>query len=210
MVNEDIQQVEGLFPETVRLMKKYGIHGSAGIPLLVNDQPIGVLMVRDKRVRLFTDDEVSLLSAFADQAALALEKARLLKEAETERERADSLYQVSNLLAGAHDTDEVLRLIVDEAARLLGLDAAYMRLMAVGELGASVATDAASGFLAGLRPSLDMGEGTHPAVQVIVTKKPVVLEDLMDSQSVPQEVIAAANKYGFRSAVVVPLLANDR
>ena len=57
---------------------------------------------------------------------MALEKARLLNEAErekeraeTERERSDALYRISNRLAGAHDTDEVLDLIVNEAARLL-------------------------------------------------------------------------------------------
>jgi GAF domain-containing protein len=77
--------------------------------------------VLDKRIRRFTRDEVSLLQAFADQASLALEKARLLNEAEREKERSDALYRVSNLLAGAHDTDEVLDLIVHEAARLGGL-----------------------------------------------------------------------------------------
>ncbi len=41
----------------------------------------------DGSVRLFTDDEVSLLMAFADQAALALEKSRLLNEAEERKDR---------------------------------------------------------------------------------------------------------------------------
>ena len=77
---------------------------------------------------------MTLLTAFADQAALALEKARLLNEAETERERSDALYRVSNLLAGAHDTDEVLDLIVNEAARLLQTDAAYIRLPPISAL----------------------------------------------------------------------------
>ena len=62
----------------------------------------------DKRVRDFSGDEVSLLSA------LALEKARLLNEAQREKERSDALYRVSNLLAGAHETHEVLHLIVNE------------------------------------------------------------------------------------------------
>ena len=48
------------------------------------------------------------------------EAEREKKRAETERERADSLYRISNLLAAAHDTDEVLDLIVNEAARLVG------------------------------------------------------------------------------------------
>jgi light-regulated signal transduction histidine kinase (bacteriophytochrome) len=40
------------------------------------------LVVLDPRIRRFDETEVSLLTAFADQAALALEKARLLSEAE--------------------------------------------------------------------------------------------------------------------------------
>ena len=58
-----------------------------------------MLAVVDNRIRRFTEDEVSLLTAFADQASLALEKARLLNEAEREKERSDALYSVSSLLA---------------------------------------------------------------------------------------------------------------
>jgi GAF domain-containing protein len=109
LVVEDMAE-ELLVPLEVReLLAKHNFHGAASVPLLADDRSIGVLTVSDRRVRRFTEDEVALLTAFADQAALALEKARLLKEAETERERADSLYRVSNLLAAAHDTDEVFR-----------------------------------------------------------------------------------------------------
>ena len=74
---------------------------------MANDLALGVLTLFDTRVRQFTEEEISLLTAFADQASLALEKARLLNDAEWEKERSDALYQVSNKLASAHDTDEV-------------------------------------------------------------------------------------------------------
>ena len=52
-------------------------------------------------------------------------KEQLLEELERERERADqerehslALQEVSKRVAAAHDTDEVLDLIVNEAARL--------------------------------------------------------------------------------------------
>ena len=92
-------------PEERRRNQEYKIHGSVIVPLLANDRSIGVLMVADTHKRRFTEDEVSLLTAFADQASLALEKARLLNEAEREKERSDALYQVSNKLAGAHEPD---------------------------------------------------------------------------------------------------------
>jgi GAF domain-containing protein len=111
---EDV--VEVTLPETLRAARDKGIDvASAGcVPLLASGKSIGTLSVVDTQNhgRRFTEDEVSLLTAFADQAALALEKVRLLKEAETEKERSDVLYRVSNLLAGPHETKEVLDLIV--------------------------------------------------------------------------------------------------
>ena len=46
-----------------------------------------------------------------------------------ERERSMALKEVSNKVAAAHDTDEVLDLIVNEAARLLGAPAAWLRFL---------------------------------------------------------------------------------
>ena len=119
---------ELISPAQRLILQANGFSALAAVPLLANDLSIGTLSVLDKiHGRRFTEDEVSLLSAFADQASLTIEKARLLNEAETERERSDALYRVSNLLAGAHDTDEVLDLIVHEATRLVGATGAWMR-----------------------------------------------------------------------------------
>ena len=131
-----------------RMSQKHGVHGVAMVLLIANDKSIGVLAVVDSRKRQFTDDEVSLLTAFADQAALALDKARLLNEAEREKERSDSLYRVSNLLAGARDTDEVLDLIVNEAVRLVGTSAAYIRLLVDGALVPGAVTESAAAWFA--------------------------------------------------------------
>ncbi|MCH7738507.1 MAG: GAF domain-containing protein, partial [Chloroflexi bacterium] len=90
------------------------------IPLLANDLPLGVLAVMDNRVRRFTDDEVSLLTAFADQAALALEKARLLNEAEARERQATQLYEVTTQLASNHDLESVLDLITEQTTNLMG------------------------------------------------------------------------------------------
>jgi GAF domain-containing protein len=155
IVGEDVAEHELASPDSRALAKDFGLHGFAGIPLLANDRSIGVLNVLDKPIRRFTDDEVSLLTAFADQASLALEKARLLSEAErekahaeTEKERSDALYQVSNRMANAHDTDEVLDLIVNEAARLVGANAAYIRLLDGNALVPSAATKTAAEYVA--------------------------------------------------------------
>ncbi len=52
------------------------------VPLLVRDEATGALVVRDRTGRSFGEEDVRLLQAFADQAALALDNARRFRDAE--------------------------------------------------------------------------------------------------------------------------------
>ena len=119
-VRDDATKDEGVRPEIRLIIKQHGFHSVAMVPMVANDQSIGVLSVMDKRIRHFTEDEVSLLTAYADQASLALEKARLLSEAEARERQATHLYEVTTQLASNHDLDSVLDLITQQAAKLMG------------------------------------------------------------------------------------------
>jgi len=147
-----------LAPETRVVVQNHGFHGTIIVPLLANHRSVGTLTVVDTRIRRFTDDESSLLSAFADQASLALEKARLLNEAEREKERSDALYRVSNLLASAHDTDEVLDLIINEATRLVGASGAWIRLLEGDFLVNGPATASSALFVSEIAAAVPAGE----------------------------------------------------
>ena len=112
-----------LVPRAIQFMAEQGRDPEAVVivPLLANGQSIGTLMCSDEtHGRRFTDNEVSLLSAFADQASLALEKARLLNEAEDRERQATQLYEVTNQLASNHELDSLLELISARAVELLG------------------------------------------------------------------------------------------
>ena len=142
-----------------------------------------MLTLFDTRVRQFTEEEKSLLTAFADQASLALEKARLLNDAEREKERSEALYRVSNLLAGAHDTDEVLDLIVNEAARLVGAPAAFIRLLEDDVLVPSAATQSAACYLdetGDLSPAIEVGERANLMGRTMAARNPVITEDALE------------------------------
>ena len=79
-------------------------------------------------------------------------KKQLLEELELERERSIALQEISNRLAGARDTDEVLDLIVNEATRLVNTHAAYIRLLDGNEWCPALLQKARLTFLLNLVP----------------------------------------------------------
>ena len=70
-----------------------GMVALLGVPLLVGEEVIGVLFAADRTERPFEHDEVALLSAFADHAAVALNNARLYDESRSALKELQSAYQ---------------------------------------------------------------------------------------------------------------------
>ena len=74
-VVDDVTTAEIIYPQTREVAAKHGFGGSAAIPLLAGDDPIGVIIIFDGTVRRFTEEETSQLTAFADRAVLSIGRA---------------------------------------------------------------------------------------------------------------------------------------
>jgi PAS domain S-box-containing protein len=83
-----------------------GLRSMLAAPLIVGDQAIGALTVLRTDVHHFTTEEESLVSAFADQAAMALEHARLFSSVRTYSERLEAMVE-----ARTHELDEEKRFV---------------------------------------------------------------------------------------------------
>lgn len=114
-----LDALPGLIPEHLAADRRLGYTHLMGLPLLVGERIIGALTFRARRAFSRRDQEVA--EAFAGQAAVAIEHARLYREAAQQAERLRSLARLSQLVSSSLDTDEVLRGVARAAAALMGV-----------------------------------------------------------------------------------------
>ncbi len=96
-----------------------GFQASAAFPLINRDRPFGVLNLYSDQTGLFTPERVQFLQSFVNQAAAALENARLLEEAERSASEFSVLYETANDLALERDLPRLLQTIIGRATQLL-------------------------------------------------------------------------------------------
>ena len=102
-----------------------GFRGHCVAPLLVEGKTIGALMVDMRRAHRATDDDIRLLQLMANQAALALETARLQEESLQQKRLAEQLQMARQIQ---------LSLLPEDAPEVPGWDfaASYRSAQIVG------------------------------------------------------------------------------
>jgi GAF domain-containing protein len=94
---------------------------SIGVPIKLRGQTIGVLDVRSKRgVRQWKQDEISILEAAAERAALALENARLVQSAQRRAARERAIGDISAKIGAVSNLESILQVAVEELGRKIG------------------------------------------------------------------------------------------
>ena len=92
------------------------------VPLMVQDRVIGTLGVGDHAGRVFDAEEIRIAQAFAHQAAVAIENARLHREIQDQLIQSETLLTVSQQVSGTLDVAEMMRRVAKEVGRALGAD----------------------------------------------------------------------------------------
>jgi signal transduction histidine kinase len=101
----DLMNAGDEFPLGSQLAIRFGHRTILSVPLVREGRALGAILVRRTDVRPFGENDIALLTTFADQAAIAIENVRLFKELQ---KRTDDL---SESLEQQTATSEVLQVI---------------------------------------------------------------------------------------------------
>ncbi|MFP3854796.1 MAG: GAF domain-containing protein [Anaerolineales bacterium] len=100
-----------------------------GVPMLVGDQLVGLIIVQDyERTRSFTEDDLALLSTVAGQMATALQNTRLLEQVQRTARRERLIHEISSKVRQSPDIETVLETTAREVGRALNATRATVRL----------------------------------------------------------------------------------
>jgi GAF domain-containing protein len=166
----------------------------ASMPLIARGRVFGAITLYYAAPRTFSVEEVDLARTFAEQATQAIESARLHAEVERrmhENERRRRVAEgMRDLLAGVNSTrslDEVLDLVLGQAAGVLGCDAGSVLLLDDREgKQAILSVRASRALVAELVPSR-VPVGTAITGVAVERGRPVVVSDLQAALPVPGE-----------------------
>lgn len=138
VVIPDVQR-DGHSEPVRRAAAKAGFRTVAVFPLLYRDRMIGVLRLYHDSIRAYTPADVALGVAFAGQAAIAVENARLLKDAERRARDLAVLNRVMARITAMLRPDELFDTLAEElqttlryplvAVLLLADDGAALRMV---------------------------------------------------------------------------------
>lgn len=98
------------------------IHSWLGVPLLFGDRLIGMLALDKREIGFYNQEHARLVAAFATQAAIAIENARLFEAERKQLALAQTLQQVGALLTAQLTLDQVFERIFDLLAQVIDYD----------------------------------------------------------------------------------------
>ncbi|MFO1325593.1 MAG: GAF domain-containing protein [Burkholderiales bacterium] len=119
-VEDVVPLMESEYPDIREIQRRYGFRTVLNVPLVREDEAVGVISLFRDQVRPFAPAEISLLQTFADQAVIAIENVRLFNETKEALARQTATSGVLRVLGRSMtDSQPVFDAIVQNCSTLL-------------------------------------------------------------------------------------------
>ena len=171
LVIADTQQT----PAWIDLPETRWIRSHVSAPLCLKRQVIGFLSLDSATPNFFNATHAQRLQAFADQAAVALENARLLAETETRAQHLAALAETAREIAVQQNLMALLETIVERARVLLRTAHSALFLYDASQRTLEFVMQQGQRVDAPLGTRLQLGEGL--AGRVAQTRQPMIVND---------------------------------
>ncbi|HUH97983.1 MAG TPA: PAS domain S-box protein [Anaerolineales bacterium] len=106
-----------------------GLQSGLYVPLKVGDRVVGVISVESEQGDAFSESDERLTATLANQAAIALENARLHEETVHQLKQLQALHTIDRTIAGSFDQGMMLDVLLTQTLSQLGADAAVIFLI---------------------------------------------------------------------------------
>ncbi|TEU10474.1 MAG: GAF domain-containing sensor histidine kinase [Anaerolineales bacterium] len=173
------------------------------VPWLRQERVVGVLTLVHPEPNRFGEEHLDLLLSIANQAAIAVENARLYEKVAERMREATALYKVSNQLVRTLNLDQILEKVLDILQKFFGyLDCA---ILLVDEEAGELEVKAARGYLQETVGKVRLKIGQEGIVGWVVAHKtalnvPDVTQDSRYVEGIEET----------KSEMAVPMMAGDR
>ncbi len=163
-------------PRWLRRPKDDEARSAVSVPLVAHERVVGVLTLVHPQAGHFTSEDLTLLTAIADQAGIAVNNAHLFAAEQERRRLASTLQEIARTIGATLDPKQVFPQVLEQLERVVHYDSSSIFLLDQGRLRTVAARgvedrEAVMGLTLPLEPSFLAG-------RVLTSRKAIVVDDV--------------------------------
>src|SRR5262249_25992773 len=203
-------------PISIEAVELGGIRTAVAVPMLKDNETVGVIVIYRQEVRPFTQKQIDLLTNFARQAVIAIENARLLHELRESLQQQTATSEVLQVISSSPgELEPVFEAMLANATRLCEAKFGNLFLREGNAFRAVAVHSPSTTFVEWYRrePLIELSDISHtPLARVADSKEVLHIFDVREDQAYLERnprfvtIVESANA---RTMLDVPMLKAD-